>query len=234
MGLSTSGLRSGCITICGLFQLFFAGSARADSTAAPARPASGIGAGRRVLLVHGIYNSAKSMQWVRRLLEARGWRVYAISLKPSDASIPFDAMAAQLDAFVNTHIPPGEKFDLVAFSMGGLVSRYYIQKLGGYKRVRRFVTISAPNHGSILAWFRGEVGVKQMRPGSEMLRDLNGDMSKLVPLDYTSIYTPFDLSIIPPVSSRMPIGRNVLVWVPLHPFMLMMRAPLREIERALE
>ena len=112
----------------------------------------------------------------------------------------------QLDAFVNTHIPPEEKFDLVAFSMGGLVSRYYIQKLGGYKRVRRFVTISTPNHGSVLAWLRGEVGVKQMRPGSEMLRDLNGDMSKLVPLDYTSIYTPVDLTIIPAVSSRMPIG----------------------------
>jgi triacylglycerol lipase len=198
-------------------------------TDAPAGPT-----GRRVLLVHGIYNSARSMQWVRRLLESRGWQVYAISLKPSDASIPFEAMAGQLDAFVNATFPPGEKFDLVAYSMGGLVSRYYIQKMGGYRRVRRFVTLSTPNHGTVWAWLSGRAGVKEMRPDSPMLRELNADVSKLAPLDYTSIYTPFDLSIVPPASSRMPAARNVLVWVPMHPFMVMMPAPLREVERALE
>jgi triacylglycerol lipase len=62
---------------------------------------------------------------------------------------------------------------------------------------------------------------------------LNGDVSKLLPLDYTSIYTPFDLSIVPPASCRMPGARNVLVWVPMHPFMVMMTAPLHAVERAL-
>jgi triacylglycerol lipase len=174
------------------------------------------------------------MKWMKRLLESRGWHAYAISLKPNDASVPFSAMARQLDAFVVDIFPNGEKFDLVAFSMGGLVSRYYIQNMGGYRRVRHFVTISTPNHGTVWARLSGRAGVKEMRPDSSMLRQLNGDLGTLAALHYTSIYTPFDLSIIPAVSSRMPGARNVVCWCPLHPLMVMMPGPLRAVERALD
>ena len=223
------------LTLCGLLHLFFAGSADGRSVILPAQPQPfAAGGPRRVLLVHGIYNSAKSMRWLGRFLSERGWQVYAISLKPNDASVTFEAMARQLDTFVAATFPDGEKFDLVAYSMGGLVSRYYIQKLGGDKRVRRFVTLSTPNHGTVWAWLSGRAGVKEMRPGSEMLRDLNGDVSKLAPLNYTSIYTPFDLSIVPAVSSRMPVARNVVTFVPLHPLMVMMPAPIQAATRALQ
>jgi triacylglycerol lipase len=215
------------ITLCGLLQCFF-------STSVPASPVQAAAHARRALLVHGIYDSERCMRTMKRLLEARGWQVRSISLKPNNASVPFDVMARQLDDFASASFPAGEKFDLVGFSMGGLVSRYYIQKMGGYRRVRRFVTVSAPNHGTVWAWLSGRSGVKQMRPGSPMLRDLNGDLGTLAALDYTSIYTPFDLSIVPAGSSRMPVGRNVVVWIPLHPLMVLMPGPLRAVERALE
>ena len=232
MDRSSSRVRAGWITLCGLLQFLVAGSAQARPAALPAEP-PGAGGHRRVLLVHGIYDSARSMRWIRRLLESRGWQVYAINLKPNDASVPFDVMARQLDAFVGATFPAGEKFDLVAFSMGGLVSRYYIQKLGGYRRVRRLVTLSTPNHGTLWAWLGGRAGVKQMRPGSEMLRDLNGDLGKLVPLDYTSIYTPLDLTVLPAGSSCLPVARNVISWVPFHALMVMLPGPVHAVERAL-
>jgi len=234
MNLSISRASAVWITLCGLVQLLFAGSAQGGTALYPARSLAGGGGCRCVLLVHGIYCSGKRMQCLKRFLESRGWQVYVISLKPNDASVSFDVMAGQLDAFANANIPSGEKFDIVAFSMGGLVSRYYIQKMGGYRRVRRFVTLSTPNHGTAWAWLSGRSGVKQMRPGSPMLQDLNADVSKLAPLDYTSIYTPLDLSIIPATSSRMDIARNVVTWVPLHPFMILMPSPLRAVEQALE
>jgi triacylglycerol lipase len=223
--------RSGAfwITFCGLCQLILGNSALA--TIQHADSATGV---RRVILVHGIYNSGNRMSGMKRYLEARGWQVYAVNIKPNDASITFDAMGAQLADFINANIPRGEKFDLVGFSMGGLVSRYYVQKMDGYQRVRRFVTVSAPNHGTLWASLGWLSGVKQMRPDSPMLRDLNGDMSKLEPLGYTSIYTPLDLSIIPARSSRMPVGRNVVVWVPLHPLMTMLSRPLNAVAQALE
>lgn len=189
---------------------------------------------RRVVLVHGIYNSGRYMGNMKRLLQRHGWEVYAVSLKPDDASISFEAMAGQLDAFVRENIPGNTKFDLIGFSMGGLVCRYYVQKLGGYERVHRFVTLSTPNHGTIWAWLSGRAGIREMRPGSEMLRELNANASTLAPLDYTSIYTPIDLTIVPPVSSRMSVARNVISWVPLHALMVWMPGPLRAVEEALE
>ncbi|MGA3170429.1 MAG: alpha/beta fold hydrolase [Chthoniobacteraceae bacterium] len=233
MGLSTLPLRASWVAFCGMLQLFFAGSVRAQSAPPPAQP-GGSPAPKRVLLVHGIYNSERAMRRMKQYLEARGWEACSISLKPSDASVSFDAMARQLEGFADAAYPNGEKFDLVAFSMGGLVSRYYIQKLGGYRRVRRFITVSTPNHGTAWAWLGSLPGVKEMRPGSAMLRELNGDTSRLVPLDYTSLYTPFDLSIVPASSSRMTVARNVICWVPLHPLMIIMPGPMREVELALE
>lgn len=230
------------LTFCGLLQLILSGSAHGCTRPAPARaasPDSAQSAGghrwvKRVLLVHGIYNSGRYMGNMKRLLRSRGWDVYAVSLRPNDGSISFEAMGAQLDAFVKANIPDGGKFDLVGFSMGGLVSRYYIQKMGGYKRIRRFVTLSTPNHGTLWAWLSGRAGVKEMRPGSQMLHVLNADVSKLAPLDYTSIYTPLDLTIIPPSSSRMGLARNVASWVPLHALMVWMPGPLRLVQQALE
>ena len=64
--------------------------------------------------------------------------------------------------------------------MGGIVCRYYLQRLGGIARVDRFVAISAPEHGTwwantcpaeLLRW----PGVAQLRPDSAFLRDLNSD-----------------------------------------------------------
>ena len=197
----------------------------------PAPPSQ---SGRRVLLVHGIYDSATSMAWVKRTLENRGWQANAISLTPSDGSISFEAMARQVQGFVAANYGPEEKFDLVGFSMGGLVCRYYVQKLDGAGHVRRFVTISTPNNGSLWAVLGGGVGVREMRPGSDMLRDLNSNAAGLAALEYTSIYTPLDLAIVPSTSSCLPVARNVIAWVPLHPLMLMMSKPLRMVVDALD
>jgi triacylglycerol lipase len=224
--------RATWITAWGLVQFLFGGNH--DARPAPVRAIPPPADAKWAVLVHGIYNSSQSMELIKQDLKLRGWRVCAISLKPSDASITFEAMARQLDAFIKANVPAGKKFDLVAFSMGGLVCRYYIQKMGGYERVRRFVTLSTPNHGTLWACLSGRAGVKEMRPNSAMLRDLNGDASKLRGLNYTSIYTPLDLSIIPATSSRMPAAHNVMLWVPMHPFMVLFPAPLREVQQALD
>jgi len=228
------GSRTLWVTFCGLAQLFLCSPARGEGGAAAqsvATPAAVDGV-RRVVLVQGIYD--RYVGNMQEMLSRKGWELFTVRLKPNDGSVGFEVMAGQLEAFVNANVPAGEKFDLVGFSMGGLVCRYYIQKMGGYLRVRRFVTLSTPNHGTLWACLSGRAGVKQMRPGSEMLRELNGDVSKLGALDYTSIYTPLDLTIVPATSSRLEGAHNVVVWVPLHPLMVWMRGPLRAVEGALE
>jgi triacylglycerol lipase len=229
METSYSRGRAAWIAAWGLVHFLFPIAGGTATAQAPPRHWNG----RVAVLVHGIYNSAQSMELIKWTLESRGWRVYSISIKPSDASITFEAMARQLDAFITANVPAGEKFDLIAFSMGGLVSRYYIQKMGGYERVHRFVTLSTPNHGTFWALLGGRAGVREMRPGSAMLHDLNGDASKLRAVNYTSMYTPFDLSIVPPNSSRLPAARNVEILIPMHPLMVVSRVAIGEILKAL-
>jgi triacylglycerol lipase len=104
--------------------------------------------------------------------------------------------------------------------MGGLICRYYLQRLDGMKKVNRFISISAPHNGDRMAYLLGNIGCRQMRPGSEFLKDLNSDLSRLEEVKIVSIWTPFDLSIRPPSSSHLPIGEELIIPVLLHPLMV--------------
>jgi len=104
---------------------------------------------RPVLLVHGIWKSGASFHRMARALTARGLDAHTLDLKPNDGSAPLEDLAAQIAAFAADRFPG--PFDLVGFSMGGVVSRYYLQRLGGAERVRRFVTIPSPHHGTMTA-----------------------------------------------------------------------------------
>ena len=106
---------------------------------------------RAVVLVHGIWDTSRVFRRMTRWLEDRGFRVLAVDLVPSDGTVGLDVLAGQLRDFVERKLAPGESFDLIGFSMGGLVSRYYVQRLGGMERVRRLITISAPHRGTLWA-----------------------------------------------------------------------------------
>lgn len=186
-----------------------------------------------VLLVHGIWKTHTTFRRMARHLTERGFTVHAIDLIPSDGSAGIDELAAQLAAFIDATFPTGSPVDLVGFSMGGLVSRYYVQRLGGLARVRRFITISAPHHGTRWAYLRKLPGYLQMRPESDLLNDLNGDLASLMKLDFTSIWTPLDLMITPAVSSRLGVGEEALVAAPLHALMLEDPRTFRAVAAAL-
>jgi triacylglycerol esterase/lipase EstA (alpha/beta hydrolase family) len=107
-----------------------------------------------ILLVHGIWDSAAVMGPLKAGLERRGLtRAHAINL-PRNGRLPIAELGKLLveeaDALARreaaTHI------DVVGFSMGALVARWYVQRGGGKERVRRFVSISGPHHGTLGAY----------------------------------------------------------------------------------
>lgn len=186
-----------------------------------------------VLLVHGIWRSGATFGRMSRYLRERGFAVHAIDLVPSDGTVGLEALASQIAAYVDAELSPGSALDLVGFSMGGVVSRYYVQRLGGVERVRRLVTVSSPHHGTATAYLTRRPGGVQMRPESPFLAELNGDLAALERVDFTSIWTPLDLMIVPADSSRLPLGREVLVAAPLHGLMLHDPRALRAVAEAL-
>lgn len=173
-----------------------------------------------IVLVHGYKNDSSTMQSMANYLRQKGFTVYTPTLSPSVGQVGLDELARQLSIFVDAHIHHGEKFDLVGFSMGGLVCRYYLQRMGGLDRVDRFITLGAPNHGTVWACLSNNPGCRQMRPGSDFLNDLNSDIGTLGKIEFTSVWTPLDLMIVPANSSRTAVGRNLTIWIPIHPFLV--------------
>jgi len=188
---------------------------------------------RPVVLVHGIFDTSKIFTTMANWLKVRGFRPLAPNLIPSSGAVGVDALAAQIGPFVDRHLSPGQQFDLIGFSMGGLVSRYYVQRLGGMERVGRLITISAPHHGTYSAYILGNRGSKQMRPGSVFLNELNRDAALLDRVRFVSIWTPLDLMIVPAKSSRLGVGEEFRIPVALHPWMLRSKRILELVAKLL-
>ena len=186
-----------------------------------------------VLLVHGIFRNSKVFRKMSGYLRQEGWSVYTLDLKPNNGSVCLDKLAIQVADYIEKTFTPQQPLDLVGLSMGGLVTRYYLQRLGGIKRIERFITISSPHNGTKLAYLSNLPGSVQMRPESEFLQELNLDSQMLDRINFTSIWTDWDFVIIPARSSQMPVGREVKVPVFAHAFMVRDTRSIQAVASAL-
>lgn len=149
------------------------------------------------------------------LKEAAGPTV-TVSPQPSDGQACIEQLAAELAIYIDPLLQSGHPINLVGFSMGGLICRYYWQFLACNSNVERLITIATPHHGTWSAFFTLCPACIQMRPGSRFLQKLNQDLTALQELKFTSVWTPFDLTIIPSISSWLPVGEIVTVASPFH------------------
>jgi triacylglycerol lipase len=171
---------------------------------------------KKILLVHGLFNASYVFRRLQDALNAAGYETFAPDLLPCGGEQTISEMAHALHHAVETQWGKSATFDIVAFSMGGLISRFYLQELGGAARVNTFVTLGSPHHGSLLAWFRFRKGIKDMRQGSPLLRKLAASESRLEKLRVVSIRTPFDMMVIPSTSSIWRRAENISVPVLFH------------------
>ena len=152
-----------------------------------------------VVVIHGVDMAAADMTAMHQLLDAAGYQTSDFDYPP-DGPIADDValLAAHLSAVREAF--PGLTVDVVAFSMGGLVARGYVEGADYAGGVDRLVLIAPPNHGSTWAplvpvakvrmateqaagdaawrptWFiTGGLGeaARDLTPGSRFLSDLN-------------------------------------------------------------
>jgi triacylglycerol lipase len=175
-----------------------------------------------VILVHGIWDSSDRLAPLAIGLVLRGVAdVVAIDLRPNDGRAPISELAAQVKEAVAAATRRHGKVDLVGFSMGALTSRYYIQRLGGRDLVRRFVSISGPQRGTLTAYALPFIGAKQMRPKSPLLQDLASDADPWGPVEVHTVITPYDAMILPSSSGELVGSMSHTVFpVKLHRWMI--------------
>ncbi len=187
----------------------------------------------KVILVHGFRDSGRIMGSLARHLADDGHLCLVPSLKPSDGRDGLPSMARQLQGFLEAELEEGERFVLVGFSMGTLISRYYLQELNGHRRVKAFFSISGPHAGTWTAYLYPGEGVRQMRPGSSFLRSLDNSSHRLQSLPVTCYWTPFDMMIIPAASCRWSRGEEVCIPSLVHRWMVSDRRLLNDLSERL-
>lgn len=129
---------------------------------------------RPVVLLHGFIDNRSVFVLLRRTL-ARHGRRHLASLNYSPLTRDLRTAAELLGRHVEEVCArTGQReVDIVGHSLGGLIARYYVQRLGGDRRVRTLVTLGTPHGGTAVAPGAGiHPIVRQMRGGSALIEEL--------------------------------------------------------------
>ncbi|MGN9814346.1 lipase family alpha/beta hydrolase [Streptomyces sp. SD11] len=127
-----------------------------------------------VVLLHGFIDNRSVFVLLRRSLAQHGrQQIESLNYSPLTCDI---RTAAEL---LGRHIEEicertgRQQVDIVGHSLGGLIARYYVQRLGGDVHVRTLVTLGTPHAGTrVVPLMNAHPIIRQMRPGSGVLEEL--------------------------------------------------------------
>lgn len=160
-------------------------------------------AGTPILLVHGIVSNRSIFTLLRRGLTRRGFsRVFAMNY--ATVSTDVRAAALRLAEEVERVVEETgfERIHVIGHSLGGLIARYYVTRLAGDARVHTLVTLGTPHEGTWVAYALPTHLMRQMRPGSGLMREL----ARPVPGSRTrfiSYWSDADAAIVPQRSAAL-------------------------------
>ncbi|MBC7273418.1 MAG: alpha/beta fold hydrolase, partial [Streptomyces sp.] len=128
-----------------------------------------------VVLLHGFIDNRSVFVLLRRALAQHGGR-HLESLNYSPLTCDVRTAAALLGRHIEEvcRRTGSDRVDVVGHSLGGLIARYYVQRLGGDTRVRVLVTLGTPHTGTrVVPLANAHPIVRQMRPGSTLMAELS-------------------------------------------------------------
>ena len=174
-----------------------------------------VAAGTPIILVHGLIDNRSIFTLLRRALRRRGFgRVMTLSYSPFTQDIR--QVAQRLHELVEATCEETgyERVHVVGHSLGGVIARYYVQRLGGDARVHTLCTLGAPHAGTFAAHLLPQKVVKQLRPGSELMRELTEPAPGLR-TRFVAFWSDLDQLVVPKASARLDhpdlSARNVLL-----------------------
>ena len=160
-------------------------------------------AGTPILLVHGVLDNRSVFALLRRTLTRRGFgRVRTVNYPIYTRDVRWAAARLALDVERLTEESGYERVHLVGHSLGGIIARYYVQRLGGDSQVHTVVTLGAPHGGTRLARVVPGGVLRQLRPESGLVAELAepapGCRSRFV-----AFWSDRDEMVIPQTSARI-------------------------------
>lgn len=128
-----------------------------------------------VLFIHGLLHNPSTFAWLKQKLANHGFKNFSdMNLSTMLHGIP--EMAQQTSNSVELLLKRfnAPQVDIVAHSLGGLVARYYLQKLGGDGKVRNLITLGTPHQGTRLSKYFWLEKIKNLSPDSPTIQELRG------------------------------------------------------------
>lgn len=127
-----------------------------------------------ILLVHGIVDNHSIFAVMDRALRRRGFQTISTwdyGLLTRDIRAAAELLGDEIEKVAaNTGY---QGIHVIGHSLGGLMARYYVQRMGGDARVHTLVTLGTPHQGTQLARAMPLVPlVRQLTPHSEVIREL--------------------------------------------------------------
>jgi pimeloyl-ACP methyl ester carboxylesterase len=200
---------------------------------------------RPVVLLHGLGGAGDSnWGYLGPRLQAAGYCVFAVTygLDPRTRPWPYrpggtiaaERSAPEIGAFVDRVLSAtgASRVDFVGHSEGTVTPRYYLERLGGAPKVKRYVALTPLWRGTELggaALLRDMAGPELSAPlvtlaadfcgfcpqalrGSAFLDDLNADGEAIPGIRHTNIVTRYDELVVPYTSGLMRDGgRNIVL-----------------------
>jgi pimeloyl-ACP methyl ester carboxylesterase len=160
-------------------------------------------AGTPILLVHGMADNRAVFTVLGRHLRRRGFgRVLSINYSPATNDIrqAAEELAAHVEALVTDS--GYERIHVVGHSLGGLIARYYVQRLGGDERVHTLVTLGTPHAGSLPAYLLPVRLCRQLRPGSDLVAEL-AEPAPGCRTRFVAFWSDLDQMIVPHGNARL-------------------------------
>ncbi|KGG15395.1 lipase [Prochlorococcus sp. MIT 0602] len=174
---------------------------------------------RPLVLVHGLWNNEKIFRVLLTRMQQPESLLFTPYLPHGSGRVNIRELARNLDDYINEQFASTDQIDLLGFSMGGLVSRVWLQELGGFRRTRRFFSIGSPHNGTLTAQPMPHFlfpGIAEMKVGSGFIKTLNKQSRKLQRVNCRSYYCPFDLMVLPGPCGVLPMGPSISVPVLYH------------------
>ncbi|MEB3156755.1 MAG: alpha/beta hydrolase [Cyanobacteriota bacterium] len=163
-----------------------------------------------LVLVHGLWDTPALFNSLGRALGERR-ELFIPHLPHGLGVVPLEELAAELGRGIEVRFGEEQPLDVMGFSMGGVISRAWIQLQGGGRRVRRFTSVASPQQGTWTAqpWpGRWLASVGDMKVGSPLLQRLSDTAGVLKGIDCCSLYCLADLMVLPGWTAVLPVGRR--------------------------
>lgn len=160
-------------------------------------------AGTPIILVHGMIDNRSIFTVLHRSLRRRGFgRVVALNYSVFTGDVPRAAerLAHRVEELCAE--TGYERVHIIGHSMGGLIARWYVQRLGGDTRVHTLVTLGSPHAGTTAARLLPLPVGRQLLPTSRLIAEL-AEPAPGCRTRFLAFWSDLDELIVPKHSARL-------------------------------